>query len=359
MKRIILGLIGLTLSFTSVGQTIEDIGKIVIGVKILPNSNEETLFNKEYLQNKLLSLASNAGLSSHGNSTFFITPSITINDIQTAEGGMKNVFVISGELYLNIKDEDSGTIFANTSYSFKGSGTSKEAAIKNGLQKISYGKLSPFFDEAKSAILNYYSAKQDKIFANADMLCQNNDYDAAIACLLTIPEELFDIYKKAYAKACDIYKKRDQHISAQIAQELKDLNNQVLVHARSLMAAHDAKGTLMALWDYKMSGTEQDGEYYSLLNQAEERISAEEKAALEKERQEYEERRLKEERAYADSRKEYEDNLQDRRQAYTDEVQFRHRQFDLESKRMDYQRAGQQELTDAVKTVAVEYFKNH
>ena len=115
----------------------------------------------------------------------------------------------------------------------------------------------------------------------------------------------------------------------------------------------------MALWDYKMSGTEQDGEYYSLLNQAEERISAEEKAALEKERQEYEERRLKEERAYADSRKEYEDNLQDRRQAYTDEVQFRHRQFDLESKRMDYQRAGQQELTDAVKTVAVEYFKNH
>lgn len=193
MKRIILGLIGLTLSFTSVGQTIEDIGKIVIGVKILPNSNEETLYNKEYLQNKLLSLASNAGLSSHGNSTFFITPSITINDIQTAEGGMKNVFVISGELYLNIKDEDSGTIFANTSYSFKGSGTSKEAAIKNGLQKISYGKLSPFFDEAKSAILNYYSAKQDKIFANADMLCQNNDYDAAIACLLTIPEELLYI----------------------------------------------------------------------------------------------------------------------------------------------------------------------
>lgn len=359
MKRFLVAIIGITFSMASMAQTIEDIGKIVIGVRVLPNATEETLLNKEYLHNKITNLAANAGISSYANSNFFITPSVTVNDIQIAEGGMKNVYVISGDIYMTVRDEDSGAVFASISYPFKGSGTSKMAAVKNGMQKITYGNLQTFFDDSKKAILDYYSAKQDKIFAKADVLSQNQEYDAAIACLLTIPEELFEAYQRAYSKACEIYKKRDQQIASQIAQELKNLNNVVLVRARSLMAAHDARGALEALWDYKIAETNQDNEYYALVKQAEERISSEEKAALEKARQEYEERRMKEERAYADSRKEYEDNLQDRRQAYADDVQFRHRQFDLENKRIDYQRANQQELTEAVKTVAVEYFKNH
>ena len=222
----------------------------------MPNSTSETLAYKDLLQNKLINLTANAGFSSYGNNKFYVTPSITINETQLAEGGMQTIYVTTGELVLNVQEGESGVVFASASYSFKGSGSSKAASIKSGLQKISYGNLKPFFDDARTKILNYYISQQDKIFAKADMYCQNNDFDAAIACLLAIPEELTDIYTQAYEKACDIYRKRDEYISAQIAQETKELNNEVLVRARSLCAAHDAIGTLEALWDYKMSGTE-------------------------------------------------------------------------------------------------------
>ena len=126
-----------------------------------------------------------------------------------------------------------------------------------------------------------------------------------------------------------------------------------------------------------MAGTGQDDEYNRILAAAEQRITDEEEAALAKAKQEYDERRfkeerayqdqklreerayqdqkLREERAYADSRREYEDNLKDRRQAYADEVNFRNRQLDLENKLADYDRENKREITEAVKSVALEY----
>lgn len=370
MKRIFIIIFGILIPLVSFAQTLDDIGKIVLGIKVLPTATQETKDNQVFLQNKLTNLAANAGFSSYGNNAFFMTPSITINDTQVAEGGMKNIYVTNGELYLTVQEGDSETVFASASFPFKGSGISKAAAVKNGIQKITYGNMKPFFDESKSQILNYYNAMQEKIFANADMLVQNKDFDAAIATLLSIPEELFEPYQKAYAKACEIYQMRDAYVVEQISLGIRELNNEVLVKARSLMAAHDAVGTLEALWDYHIAGTEQDDEYRQLVRTAEARITAEEQAALEKAKQEYEERRMKEEReyqdmrrreerAYADSRREYEDNLQDRRQAYKDEVSFRNRQLDLESKRADYERANQREMTEAIKTVALEYYRNY
>ena len=346
MKKIII-IIGLCLvSSFAFSQTLDDIGKIVVGVKILPTSTVETQNNKVFLQNKLMNLAANAGFTSYGNNAFYLIPSISVLDIQNAEGGMKNIYVISGEIYLSVQEGDEGTVFANVSFPFKGSGKSKDAALKDGVQKISYGNLRPFFDDAKAQILNYYSAMQNKIFANADMLASNKEYDAAITCLLSIPEELFEPYQKAFSKACEIYRERDRYIAEQKAIQIREENNAVLVKARSLMATHDAVGALRALWPYKVTGTSQDSEYNDLLQTAEARVSAEEQAALAKEQRDYEDRRLKEERAYADSRQEY-----------ADEVNFRNRQFDLENKKIDYQRATQSEMTQAVKTVALEYIK--
>lgn len=344
MKKIIILTVALFSTVNIFAQTIDDIGKIVVGVKVLSTATPETKVKATFLQNKLTNLASNAGFTSYGNNAFYLTPSITVSDTQTAEGGMKNIYVTSGDIYLTIQEGDAGTVYASVSFPFKGSGTSKDAAVKNGLQKISYGDLKPFFDSAKSRILEYYNAMQDKIFANADMLVQNKDYDAAIACLLTIPEELFETYQKAFAKACEIYQERDIYLAEQRALELKEANNAVLVKARSLMASHDARATLEALWDYTITETEQDNEYQSLLKQAESKITAEEQAALEKEKQEYEDRKLKEERAYADSRQEYIDN-----------VNYRNRRLDLEAKEIDAKRDTQIEMTNAVKSVAVAY----
>lgn len=44
-------------------QTLNDIGKIVIGVKVLPTENKETLNSKAYLQNRLIKLSSEYGFT--------------------------------------------------------------------------------------------------------------------------------------------------------------------------------------------------------------------------------------------------------------------------------------------------------
>lgn len=339
-------LIFLTSGLSVNAQTVDDIGKIVIGVKVLPTATKETLTNSTFLQNKLRNIAANAGFSSYGENAFFMTPSISINDVRMVEGGMKNIYVVNGDLFLSVQEGESGTVYASTSFPFRGNGTSKESAIKAGLQNISYGNMKPLFDESRKRILEYYASMQDKIFANADMLAQNKEFDAAIACLLTIPEELFEPYQKAYAKACAIYRQRDAYIAEQEALRVKENNNQVLVKARSLLASHDAKATLEALWDYTITGTEQDAEYDKITKQAEGLITAAEQAAIAKAKQEYEDRKLKEERAYADSRQEYSDN-----------VAYRNRMVDLDEKKIDYAKAAQSEMTDAIKSVALAYIK--
>jgi len=135
----------LSSAFAGGAQTVEDIGKIVIGVKVLPSSTEETKANSTYLHNKLINVATEAGFSSYGENSLIMTPSITINDIQIVEGGLKNIYVVNGELFVSIQEGDSGTVYASTFFQFKGSGTSKESAIKAGMNKISYGNLNQLF----------------------------------------------------------------------------------------------------------------------------------------------------------------------------------------------------------------------
>lgn len=344
MRKILLSFCMFIASAASYCQTIDDIGKIVVGVKILPTATTETLANKTYLQNKMSRIASEYGFTSYGNNAFYMTPSVVINDISIAEGGMQNVYVVSGELYLTIQEGKEGNIYASSSFEFKGSGVSKEKAVVSGLQKISYTQMRQFFDRGKERILEYYTSIQDKIFAEADMLVSNNDFDAAIACLMTVPEELSDIYKKSYSKACEIYVKRAEYLRAQQEQEIFERNNNVIVKAKSQLSAHSPKSALETLWQYSIAGTEQDDEYNMLLKKAESMISASEQAALAKAKQEYEDKKRKEEREY-----------QDRRQEYNDNVKFQNRQLDLTEKEMDYKHENQSEITNAVKSVALAY----
>lgn len=357
MKRIIT-VVAILLCYVNLyAQTIDDIGKIVIGVRIPSTANDDTKSCGTYLRNKLVNLAASAGLSSYGDNAFFLSPSISINNIQIAEGGMKNVYAIDGEIYLTIQENKSGIVYESTSLAIKGYGTSKENAVKNGLQKLSYDNIERFFELAKKRILNYYNSMQEKIFANADMLSTNREYDAAIACLMTIPEELFDVYQKAFAKACDIYRERDLFLKEQNANRIKEANDAILVKARCLISAHDARGTLKALWDYTITETEQDKEYHTIMNTAQERISNEERTALENEKREYEEKKRIEERDYQDRKIREERAYADSRQEYSDNIQYRNKLLELDEKEIDNKRATQSEITNSIKSIALAYIQ--
>ena len=214
-------------------QTTRDIGKIVLGVKILPSASAETHALGEYLSDKIGQIATRAGYSSYGDCYFFIAPDIIVEHVEMAEGGMKNIYIVSGVLSLSIQERDNGTIFSSIVLPFKGS------AVRNAITGIDYQAVSKLLDAAKAKILSYYEAQADAIFTRADSYVQNKKYDDAIACLMTIPEELSDLYKEALTIANRIYEIRDTEIREQELEARHNRNAEILSHARSLLAMHN------------------------------------------------------------------------------------------------------------------------
>lgn len=329
-------------------QTIQDIGKIVLGVKILPSASVETHALGDYLNGKIRQIATQAGYSSYGNNYFIIAPDIIVDHVEMAEGGMKNIYIVSGVLSLSIQEKDNGTIFSSIALPFRGSASKKESAVRNAITGIDYHAVSKLFDVAKAKILSYYEAQADAIFTRADTYVQNKEYDAAIACLMTVPEELFDLYKQALAIANKIYEIRDTEIREQALKARHKNNAEVLSHARSLLAMHNPTEALKILWDYQSGEEAQDAIYYSMISEAETQISEGEKRAIEKERQTYEDRKLRENREWAIREKSTEHRIAVEKQRLEQEHAEAIQELQLEQQRVD-----------AIKSIACEYLKSH
>lgn len=283
-------------------QTTEDIGKIVLGVRFVDDISSETKKLQPQLENKLIMFATQSGYSSFGDNIFFITPNIVINDINVAEGGMKNIYVVNGDLYLTIRDSDNGTIYSSASYPFKGSGTNKDVAIKNAILNISYPRVQELFSEAKEKILSYYTQQQSHIFAHAELCAKEGNYDEAIAYLMMIPEELTDLHIQALGKASDIYTQRDKAIYRKKMAETYHNNESIIANANSLLAMHKPQEALRILWNYRGGNEHLDAQYSSLINKAENLVSATEAENLRKEERAYRDNKLKDNREWEEKK---------------------------------------------------------
>lgn len=275
MKRI-LALIILFCAIVCHAQTLDDIGKIIIGVDIPETSSPATLELKDHLYNKVSHWISQAGYSANGITSFYLYPEISIDSEDLAEGGMKNVYVISGTLYLKITQGDGNIVFSSISLPFRDSATKRSTALKNGINKIQYQKMLPLLDQAKDRILKYYESEKENIFAHADMMAKNKDYNGAIACLMSIPSCLTSIYNEALIKADDV-----------LDRKTKVYNDSILVVAQSYLAEHDAHSALDVLSLYQDAKEVQNAEYNKLLKKAEGLVTAAEIEAAREKRQQY------------------------------------------------------------------------
>ncbi len=345
-----------TLSLNGRAQTIDDIGKIIIGVKIDSGSSRETLDNSSLLQNKLKRIATNSGYSSYGMNMFFLSPDIVVSTIDVAEGGMKSITIVNADLYLSVQDSE-GTVYSSLSLPFRGSGLSKEAAIKNGLHKVDYLRVQPLFDEAKAKILEFYRRKKNEIFAKAEAYAFSHDYDAAITCLMSIPEELFDVYEEAVAKAIDILNTKNRYYHSLDSLALVKSNNEILITANNHLAAHNASLALEALMDYTISGSNQDSEYSQLVARAETLISQEEKNRLEVLREARREAKEREQREWALHVEKERNNMQlQNRATDLEAARIRNRKEEIQNERKTLD--NQAEYISAVKTVALKYIES-
>lgn len=347
MKKILILICALCCT-SAIAQTVQDIGKVVLGVKIMDNATEETKKVSLQLQNKLSQLATQAGYSSYGNNQFVISPNVIVNIVDKAEGGMKTVYVVQGDLSLSICGGIENTIYSSISLPFKGSGTSMDKAIMNGVLKISYATVKETFDEARRKILDYYASKEDVIFAKADTYAFNKEYDKAIACLMLIPEELFDLHKKALAKATEVYDKRNKAIQKEREAKRRNENDAVLRKAQGYLSMQNPEEALKTLWAYRSGDAKQNAQYDTLVKKSEALITAEKKLALEQAQQEYADARMREDREWALHEKTIEHGMS-----------MENREMDYEFASLEAETQTEQQKVDAIKTVACEFLKNN
>ena len=340
-------------------QTAQDIGKVVLGVKVMDNATNETKKVALQLKNKLTQLATQAGYSSYGSNLFVISPNLVINTIDKAETGMKAIYVVQGDLSLSICGGMGEIVYSSILLPFKGSGTNMDKAIMNGVLKISYDNVKDVFSDARGKILNYYAAKEDAIFAKADTYAFNGEYDKAIACLMLIPEELFDLHKKALDKAKEIYDKRNKEILRKQTAKRAEENNAVLRKAQSLLSMQNPEEALKVLWTYKNGSTNQNAQYDTLVKKSEALITAEKKMILEKEHQEYLDAKMREEREYQNARMREDREWALHERTVEHNMEMDNREMDYDFAELEAETQTEQQKVDAIKTVACEFLKNN
>lgn len=354
LRIILVGILLISLVTTS-AQTINDIGKIVIGIKFQEGISQETVMLKPQLENKLVSLATKAGCSSFDNNLFFLSPNIVINNTDVAEGGMKNIYVVRGDLYLSIQDAISGTVFSSMSFPFKGSSTKKEVAIKNAILGIEYQKVESLFTEAKKKILAYYESKKNVIFTQSNTCIANGDYDGAIATLMLIPEELPDLYEKALLQAQKVYELRDKVLYKQKLAERRDKNQSVLTEANSLLAMNKPQDALRVLWKYTPGDNDQNALYNNYIKKAEKLVSEAERETLRLEERAYQDQRRREDRVYREKVKE---NTH-RRDMDRRNMDLKKQSLDAAERVVHHKLSVDTQKVNALRQVASDYIRNN
>ena len=94
-------LVGFNYGFS---QTSTDIGKISLSVVFPENLEGLDSSQLSKIETKVTTLVTSVGLASSGYDTnFVIYPKLSINDSDKVEGGMQNIYVVTCELSLFIK----------------------------------------------------------------------------------------------------------------------------------------------------------------------------------------------------------------------------------------------------------------
>ena len=212
----IIALLGLPVFAQNELGSADDAARIAISPYVDPSLN----FSKEVakqLKNKMTAILTKQGLGGEAGQRFIITANIDVLN--------EDVVVTTKEMYqyelgLNfiIGDGYEGTQFAMATVNSTGLGETKAAAYIAAIKKVSptNAAFKPFITKAKTRIVEYYNSKCDFIISEAQALAKQQDYDAAIFKLMSVP----DVCKECYTKCMDavqpIYQERIDKEGAQL-----------------------------------------------------------------------------------------------------------------------------------------------
>jgi hypothetical protein len=163
---------------------------------------------KSTLQNKLNRIITANGLGAAYNQRFVISANVSLltKDITATAPPMHN-YTLDVTLYIG--DGFDGKMFASTSTTLKGVGETEAKAYLSALRNLKEKNpdITSFIETGKQKIIDYYTANCDLILKEAQTAANANNYEAAIASLMSIPMACADCYNKALDATYLIYKK--------------------------------------------------------------------------------------------------------------------------------------------------------
>jgi hypothetical protein len=193
--------------FSAKAQNSDDLSKISLSIVMPDNVEGLNDGNLSKLETKITQIVASKGIAASGyNNNFVIYPKFAIYDTNVVETGMQNITVINCELSLFIKQVDNNTLYSSITKSIKGSGKDKQTALTNAVSKINTNEddYQIFIEKGKQKIIKYYELKCNDLIIQADGMAKRQNFEQAIALLLSIPSEV-SCFSKIQSKSIEIY----------------------------------------------------------------------------------------------------------------------------------------------------------
>ena len=189
-------------------QTMDDAARIALSAYMDPSSSIPNNAKKT-LKDRMQKIITKNGMGSAKNTRFIMTANVRELNLEKSETAPV-IYIYNLEVNLYIGDGIDGTLFSSCSLEVKAAGDSKDKAYMAALKKIkaSDPQYQTFINEGKKKIVDYYTAKCDFIITKAQTKAKNQDFDAAIAELMQVPDVCKECYDKCMAAAQPIYQEK-------------------------------------------------------------------------------------------------------------------------------------------------------
>ena len=199
----------------------DDAARIALSTYMDPSSSIPNNAKKT-LKDRMQKIITKNGMGSAKNTRFIMTANVRELNLEKSETAPV-IYIYNLEVNFYIGDGIDGTLFSSCSLEVNAAGDSKEKAYMAALKKIkaSDPQYQAFIEEGKKRIVDYYSAKCDFIITQAQTKAKNQDFDAAIAELMQVPDVCKACYDKCMAAAQPIYQEKINQEGAKLLAEAR------------------------------------------------------------------------------------------------------------------------------------------
>ncbi|MDR1644692.1 MAG: hypothetical protein LBS05_02540 [Tannerellaceae bacterium] len=202
-------------------------GQEVVAISIPSHSSQEGLDRSQMrtLESVATDIVTTAGyLSASSSWPYVMQVLFIVEDEHLLRGESRNLTLVDTRLALSLHNLETGQIYASFSKRIRGGGKDRRAAVSKALALIdpSDAAFGDFLAKGQRGVVDYYEKNAAQIMARADASAGRQNFDAAIATLIVVPESA-SYYEDALEKAVEYYRRRAAAQCRETLQMVKTL----------------------------------------------------------------------------------------------------------------------------------------